>query len=311
MKKWALLIIVPIAIYFYYQNQSPAVAENKPRIAITFDDGVTRDMPGYTNQVWNQMILDHLAKHQLQSVFFAKGKTLDSDRGREILQSWNDAQHWICNHTYNHRYFNSDKVTLDFYQQDFLKADSMFNTYSNFQRMFRFPYLKEGNTVEKRDGFRAFLKKHDYKNGHVSVDASDWYVNQRLVNRLKEDSTATIDDFKTYYLDHLLDRANYYDQLAKDIQQPDVSHVLLLHHNLAAALFLDDLIQHYQNNGWEVIDASEAFQHPIYQSEPKVLPAGESIIWSLAKETGKFETQLRYPAEDSRYEKSKMDSLGL
>jgi peptidoglycan-N-acetylglucosamine deacetylase len=39
------------------------------------------------------------------------------------------------------------------------------------------------------------------------------------------------------------------------------------------------------------------------------LPAGESLIWSMARQSGKFD--LRYPAEGDQYEKAKMDSLGL
>lgn len=42
-----------------------------------------------------------------------------------------------------------------------------------------------------------------------------------------------------------------------------------------------------------------------------VNPAGESLIWSLAKESGKYEDELRYPAEDSRYEIPKMKELGI
>ena len=41
------------------------------------------------------------------------------------------------------------------------------------------------------------------------------------------------------------------------------------------------------------------------------MPAGESLIWALAKETGRFESSLRYPGEDGGYEKPKMDALGL
>jgi hypothetical protein len=44
---------------------------------------------------------------------------------------------------------------------------------------------------------------------------------------------------------------------------------------------------------------------------PKIVPAGESLIWALAKETGKFDKVLRYPGEDSEYENAKMDKLGL
>lgn len=35
------------------------------------------------------------------------------------------------------------------------------------------------------------------------------------------------------------------------------------------------------------------------------------IVWALAKQTGKFDDILRYPGEDSAYEKPKMDKLGL
>jgi hypothetical protein len=42
-----------------------------------------------------------------------------------------------------------------------------------------------------------------------------------------------------------------------------------------------------------------------------VLPAGESIVWSLAKEKGVIAKSLRYPAEDGEYENARMNKLGL
>ena len=50
---------------------------------------------------------------------------------------------------------------------------------------------------------------------------------------------------------------------------------------------------------------------PVPAVEPCVVPAGESIIWALAKESKRFESMLRYPGEDGDYEKDKMDRLGL
>ena len=60
-----------------------------------------------------------------------------------------------------------------------------------------------------------------------------------------------------------------------------------------------------------MIDAAVAFQDPVFSSMPNITPAGESLIWALAKESGKFEGKLRYPGEDSVYEKANMDRLGL
>jgi peptidoglycan-N-acetylglucosamine deacetylase len=39
------------------------------------------------------------------------------------------------------------------------------------------------------------------------------------------------------------------------------------------------------------------------------LPAGESIVWSLAKQQAM--TQLRYPAEDAPYELERLKRFGL
>ena len=67
----------------------------------------------------------------------------------------------------------------------------------------------------------------------------------------------------------------------------------------------------FVEKGWKVIDADKAFKDSVFKTYPANVPAGESIIWALAKESGKFEDVLRYPAEDERYEKARMDELGL
>lgn len=283
----------------------------KPKIAFTFDDGSTKDMPNYAYHQWNQLILNHLKKHKVQAAFFVTGSFLKGAKGSHILSSWDRAGHKIANHTFTHPYFHSKKITLDKFKQELLKNDAVIRKYPNFYPYFRFPYLKEGNTLEKRDGFRQFLRAKGYKPGHVTIDASDWYINQRLIKRLKKNPKAAIEGFKQYYIAHLYNRALFYDKLAYQLSKRRISHTLLLHHNLTSALFLDDLIQFFKDKGWEIVDATQAYRDKIYEETPQNLPAGESLIWALAKQSGKFEHLLRYPAEDSRYEKGKMDKLGL
>jgi hypothetical protein len=131
------------------------------------------------------------------------------------------------------------------------------------------------------------------------------------VKRLKENPEADISGYRDYYKNHLFNRATFYDSLAFQLTNRRINHVILLHHNLAAALFLDDLIKHFEANGWEVMNADDAYQDPIYEESPDTIPAGESLVWALAKNSGKFEKVLRYPAEDGVYEKPFMDKLGL
>ena len=282
-----------------------------PTISFTFDDGITRNILNYRFKTWNQMILDALEKDSLKAVFFVTGVNKLDERGKFLLKSWAERGHRIANHTFSHPNFNSEKVTLEEFEWEFLKTDSIIKTYKNHIPLFRFPFLKEGKDSTKVNGFRNFLQAQNYKNGHVTIDASDWYVNDRLIKKLRKDSETDIEKFKAFYLKHLFDRAEYYEKLAFEITGRHIPHTILLHHNLTSALFLEDLIQHFKTNNWKVVDADVAFQDKIFDEVPKNIPAGESLIWALAKQSGAYENQLRYPAEDSRYEKSEMDSLGL
>jgi peptidoglycan-N-acetylglucosamine deacetylase len=286
-------------------------ASAQPTLSFTFDDGITNDMPGYTLERWNGMLLDHLDQAGIKSILFSTGNNKSDRKGQYLLDSWNGRGHRIGNHTCSHLNYNSKDVSFEQFSVDFLKNDPLIRAYSNYSPLFRFPYLKEGDTREKVTSFRNLLKASNYQNGSVTIDASDWYIDSRLRNRLRADPDANVDGFKNFYMKHLLERATYYENLAFKITGRHVHHTLLLHHNLASALFLGDLIKMFREKGWKIMDAEEAFKDDIFQQQPANVPAGESLIWALAKESGKFDNQLRYPAEDSRYEKDEMDRLGL
>jgi peptidoglycan-N-acetylglucosamine deacetylase len=55
--------------------------------------------------------------------------------------------------------------------------DTAFRSISTWVPMLRFPYLKEGETKEKRDGMRTWMVKNGYTSAPVSIDTSDWYFN--------------------------------------------------------------------------------------------------------------------------------------
>ena len=300
-------LINPVDLKIQAQPAEPV----KPKIAFTFDDGSIKDFGEYKLETWNQRLLDHLKKNKLKAILFSAGANKSGPKGKYVLSSWNKAGHLIANHSFSHVNFNSKQVSLDDFKLELTKNDRLIKGYAHYAPYFRFPYLKEGDTKEKVEGFRAFMKQEGYKNGHVTIDASDWYIDARLNERLKQNPNADLTGYRTYYKNHLLNRALYYDSLAYQLTKRRINHVLLLHHNLAAALFLDDLINHFKANGWDVIDADQAYKDKIYATVPTTLPAGESLIWALAKESGHFESVLRFPAEDGEYEKPMMDKLGL
>ena len=62
-----------------------------------------------------------------------------------------------------------------------------------------------------------------------------------------------------------------------------------------------------KDSGGEFVNASDAFNDPVSMNSPDILPAGESLIWGMAKESGKFEEILHYPGEDGDYEEEKLN----
>lgn len=285
--------------------------KGKPTVSFTFDDGITNDIANYKFEDWNSLILKSLEEANLKSIFFVSGFNKTNKKGKFLLSEWDKQHHKIANHTFSHPNFNDKNNTIEVFEEELLMTDTIINQYKNFVKYFRFPYLKEGKTKEKIDGIRSVLKRNNYKNGHVTIDASDWYVNSRLIKQMKKKKTVDTLAFQEFYLKHIIERADFYESLSYELNGRHIKHTLLLHHNLTSALFLKNLIKRFKSEGWEVVDAIESYSDPIYDRTPKVEPAGESLIWSLAKESGKFKNRLRYPAEDSRYEKEEMDQLGL
>ena len=283
----------------------------RPQLALTMDDPTLTFGSVLKWQDANARILKAINAKNVRAALFVCGMRVDEADGSKLLSSWDQAGHLICNHSYSHRFYNNDKTNYSDFAVDFLKNEKIIAPYRNRTALFRYPFLKEGDTVEKRDRFRALLKERGYRVGHVTIDASDWYLSQRFVDRLSKEPKTSPAPYRDYLVGHLLDRAAFYRQLALDVLGRDIRHTLLVHFNALNALVLPDVLNALETAGWQWIDASLAFDDPVFRSQPKTIPAGESLVWALAKETGRFESRLRYPGEDEVYERSKLDALGL
>lgn len=279
-----------------------------PELAITIDDFSWPVIPLPFGANANRTLLDTLEAFGLKTALFAVGRNIESPEGRSLLEPWNDAGHIIGNHTYSHRNFHS--LTVPEFEADVLRCHEFLKPYPAYRSLFfRFPLLKEGNTQQKRDALRQFLTTHGMRNGHVTIDASDWFYDAELRQRLAADPAYDVSRFRAPYLAHLLDRANYYDRLAKCVLSRSPRHTLLLHYNLINVLFLSDALRMFTEQGWKLISADYAYRDPVFASVPLNTPAGESLIWALAKQTGRFDKQLRYPGEDDVYEKPSIPSF--
>jgi len=196
----------------------PAFARKPgPQFSITMDDFTWSNAVKLTGAERNQSILDTLQSNSIKAALFVVGRNIDNDEGKQLLSAWDKAGHLIGNHTYSHRNFAAPNVKVKEYFQDILKAEALLKEFPRFQKYFRFPMLKEGETAAKRDAMRSFLAQHGYRTGHVTIDNSDWIVDQRLTARLKKDPNADLKPYRDFYLEHMWARAEYYDSDRKSV----------------------------------------------------------------------------------------------
>lgn len=277
-------------------------------LSLTFDDGLNPDKQAQA-QVWNQQIILGLKDASITAMVFPSLDRIGSNGGMNLIGDWAKVGHAVGNHTATHRSLASNKMTLDDFIADVKTADAALRHFPTWVPMLRFPYLKEGNTLEKRDGFRSWMKSNGYRPAPVSIDASDWYYNQiySTLSRTGENEKAA--KIKTAYIEHLVDRATYYDGLAKQVLGRSPKHVMLLHTNEINAETLPEIVSIFRKRGWTFVSPADAFSDPIYSSQLDTLPAGESVIWASAKARGI--SDLRYPAEDSVYEEPKLRAKSL
>jgi peptidoglycan/xylan/chitin deacetylase (PgdA/CDA1 family) len=247
----------------------PAKTE-QPQVAITIDDFGFLQVPEPWRTRASDTLLASLREHKLQAAGFVAGKRVDSPEGVRIVKQWRDAGHSIGSHTYSHE--SIDSMGLAAFQSDVLRNQKLLGPLLTTPRFFRFPMLKEGATAAVRDGMRAFLKEHGYRNGAVTIDTSDWYYAARLSDRLSREPDFDWTRYRDPYLKHISGRARYYDGLATELLGRKIAHTLLIHVNLINVLFLRDLLAQFQQMGWRLMDASPAFADPVFERAPN--PAG-------------------------------------
>ncbi|NYE62284.1 peptidoglycan/xylan/chitin deacetylase (PgdA/CDA1 family) [Duganella sp. 1224] len=265
-----------------------AMAAHAQSVAFTFDDGPRlAETPLLSPQQRNQALLDALAAHKVSAALFVTcGNGADRPAGYALAQAWGQAGHAIGNHTMTHLDLNSAKVTLAQYQQEISDCDRITATLPGYQKWFRFTFLREGNTPEKRDGMRAFLAQRGYRNAYVSLDTSDWRLDEKLNEVLRANAGADVAPIRKAYLSHLRQRAQAYRDLSRQLEGRDIPQVILLHHNLINALWLNDAIQQFKDMGWTIITPAQAFADSVYQQPPDKLVAGQSLLLSIARSKG-------------------------
>ncbi len=290
-----------------------ASAVQAQQVALTFDDGPRiRTTPKLTAIERNQALLDHLAKAGAPAALFVTlNNGADTPDGLALLKAWGAAGHRIGNHTLSHPDLHATGTTLAAYQKELLDCDLVISQIQGYRPWFRFTFLREGNTPEKRDGMRGFLKARGWRNAYVSLDTSDWRLDERLEQVLTKNPNADLAPLREAYIAHVKQRATAYRDLSRRLLGRDIPQVMLMHHNLLNALFLGDVMAMLRKEGWAFVDPEQAFADPVYQSQPERPAPGQSLLLSLARSKGwKLMPEFERLMDDGDFEIAALEKRG-
>lgn len=253
-------------------------------IAITLDDAPREDTAHFDGATRTEKLLATLKRAKVEQIaFFCNSGRMDAG-GAARIKAYADAGHLIANHSHMHA--DLDRVGVQAFVAEIDAADQVLRAQATFRPWFRFPYLHEGKTPEVRDALRGELKKRGYLSAYVTVDTLDWHMDRMFQDATAAGKKISFDRLGDAYVDLLTDSIEFYDAVAVKELGRSPRHVLLLHENDLAALYLDDLVKRLRKTGWKIISPELAFQDPIASVEPDTLLLGQGRVIALATAKG-------------------------
>lgn len=241
------------------------------KLAITMDDLPLNGTlpPGVTRAETTRNVLAILKKRRLPPVYgFLNTKRIEGNAdGADALKLWAAAQP-VGNHTYSH--MNLEENSAEAFERD-IEANEpaleLLSATDNWHWL-RYPYLHEGDTVEKRRTVRAYLKAHGYRIAQVSLDWEDYLWNTAYARCLAKNDSKSIAWLRSSYLSTASEFLDLGREQAKLIYGHDINHVLLMHLGAFSSAILPDALDLLKKKGFKLVTLEEAESDPVYDADP-------------------------------------------
>jgi peptidoglycan/xylan/chitin deacetylase (PgdA/CDA1 family) len=242
------------------------------QVAVTFDDLPLNGelAPGTTRDGIVADVLPILKKYGLPPVYgFVNAKKLEgSDDGAAALRRWVAGGQHVGSHTYSH--IDLHKSTSDAFLADLREDEPALELLdpSGNWRWLRYPYLREGDTVEKRHEVRAALKERGYRIAQVTLDYEDYLWNTAYARCAATHDAKSIAWLRSSYLEIAAAYLRGNRQMADLVFAHPIKHVLLLHLGAFSSTILPDLFDLMKKEGFTFVTLEEAEGDPSYDTDP-------------------------------------------
>src|SRR5580658_1640534 len=294
------------------------------KLAITMDDLPLNGAlpPGVTRAETAKNVLAILKKRHVPAVYgFVNAKKLEGNAdGAEALELWAAAEP-VGNHTYSH--MDLEQNTAEAFEREIeenepvlellklgsskvgsLKLGSPKEDARDDWHWLRYPYLREGDTVEKRRAVRAYLKAHGYRIAQVTLDWEDYLWNTAYARCAAKGDAKSIAWLRTSYLNTASEFLDLGREQAKLIYGHEINYVLLMHLGAFSSTILPDALDLLKKKGFKLVTLQEAESDAAYDGDPDVgLKDAGTLLdqWMQVK-------QIKYPEHEEK-PRNEIDSV--
>jgi peptidoglycan/xylan/chitin deacetylase (PgdA/CDA1 family) len=242
------------------------------KVAITFDDlPLNGDLPPNMTRVEvTRSTLAVLKKWRAPAAYgFVNAKKLEGNAdAAEALKLWAAAEP-VGSHTYGHMDLNENPAEA--FEREIEENEPALELLAAKDanwRWLRYPYLREGDTVEKRRAIRAYLQAHQYRVAQVTLDWEDYLWNSAYARCVAKNDARSIAWLRSSYLETATQYLDLGREMAKLIYGHDINHVLLLHLGAFSSAILPDVFDLMEKKGFKFVTLEEAESDPAYEGDP-------------------------------------------
>lgn len=213
-----------------------------------------------------RQMLAVLKKHRIPAVGFVTWKNVTGPADRKLLEAWLDAGHELGNHTDGHPDYTRTGIAEYVADADRgrTKLAAFLEARGRKARYFRFPFLREGNTLEKLEAMRRYLEQSGQVNVPVTLDNQDWSFEESWVKARKADDLAEMARLSRDYQDALRLEIRAQTVRGDELFRRSTPQVLLLHATEVGAAQWDALFSWMEGEGFTFAKADELLSDAVF-----------------------------------------------
>jgi peptidoglycan-N-acetylglucosamine deacetylase len=271
------------------------------QMAVTIDDLPVHGPlpPGMSRLEIAQSILATLKRQKMPPVYgFINAERVEEDPSTlGVLTAWRTARQPLGNHTWAHLDLNIESpegFALEVSRNEALLQSLMGK--ENWHWL-RYPYLHEGDTLEKRRAVRAWAFAHQYKIAQVSMDFEDYLWSAPYARCMAKHDEASIQKLHAGYLAVADQYYGVFRELSRLVYGRDIKYVLLMHVGAFDARMLPELLALYREKGVRFISLPDAMSDPAYRDDPDIGEPGGGAFLELMMQSKK----LKFPPNTKPY----------